>query len=124
MSFCKNFIDVIKTACIEKAIISKTTRSKSTVRNKKPRYRPETVRRNFIKAKDVRETMLSILAQKENLKHSSFFVKEHQEKERTLNSSYEKVFTSLYWLCKDEIAISKAVSLFDLYEMLGVSDIE
>ena len=30
---------------------------------------------------------------------------------------------SLYWFCKEEIAVSKAVLLFDLHEMLGVSDI-
>ena len=67
--------------------------------------------------------MHSISPEKEHLKQSSFFVKEHQEKERTLNASYEKFFTSLYWLCKEEIAVSKAVSLFDLHKMLGVSDI-
>ena len=67
--------------------------------------------------------MHSISAEKEHLKQSSFFAKEHQEKKRTLNASYEKVFTSLYWLCKEEIAASKAVSLFDLHEMLGVSNI-
>ena len=66
--------------------------------------------------------MYSIPAEKEHLKQSSFFVKEHQEKERTLNVSYEKVFTSFYWLCREEIAVSKAVSLFDLHEMLRVSD--
>ena len=67
--------------------------------------------------------MHSISAQKEHLKHSPFFVKEHQEKERMLNKSYVKVFTSLYWLCEEEIVVSKAVSLFDLHEMLGVFDI-
>ena len=67
--------------------------------------------------------MHSISAQKEHLKHSPFFVKERQEKERMLNKSYVKVFTSLYWLCEEEIVVSKAVSLFDLHEMLGVFDI-
>ena len=38
-----------------------------------------------------------------------------------LNASYEKV-VSLCWFCKEEDAVSKAVSLFDLHEMLGVSD--
>ena len=99
--------------------------SKLTVWNKEPnvRYRPKAIRGHFIKAKDVKDAMHSISAQKEHLKQSSFFVKEHQEKVRTLNASYEKVFTSLYWLCKEEIAVSKAVSLFDLHEMLEVSDI-
>ena len=99
--------------------------SKITVWNKELniRYRPKTIHGHFIKAEDVKDTMHSISAQKEHLKHSSFFVREHQEKERMLNACYEKVFTSLYWLCKEKIAISKAVSLFDLQEMLGASDI-
>ena len=99
--------------------------SKLTVWNKEPnvRYRPETMRGLFIKAEDVKDAMHSISAQKEHLKQSSFFDKEHQEKERTLNASYEKVFTSLYWLCKEKLMVSKAASLFDLHEMLGVSDI-
>ena len=101
------------------------SQSKLTVWNKEPnvRYRPETIRVHFIKAEDVKDTMHCISAQKENLKHSSFFVKDHQEKDSTLNASSEKVFTSLYWLCKEEIVVSKAVSLFNLHEMLGVSDI-
>ena len=75
--------------------------SKLIVWNKEPnvRYRPKTIHGHFIKAEDVRDTMHSISTQKEHLKNSSFFVKEHQEKERMLNASYEKVFTSLYWLC-------------------------
>ena len=71
---------------------------------------------------DAEDTMHSISAEKEHLKQSSFFVKEHQKKESTLNVSYEKVFTSLYRLCKEEIAVSKAVSLFDLHEMVQVCD--
>ena len=67
--------------------------------------------------------MHSISAQKEHLKHSSFFAKKHQEKRRVLNASYEKVFKSFNWLCKEEIVVSKAVSLFNLHEMLRVSDI-
>ena len=67
--------------------------------------------------------MHSILREKEHLKQSSFFVKEHQEKERTLNLSYGKVFMSFfYWLCKEEIVVSKEVSLLDLHEIIGVSD--
>ena len=91
--------------------------SKLTVWNKEPnvRYRPKTICSHFIKAKDVKDTMHSISAEKEHLKQSSFFVKEHQEKERMLNASYEKVFTSLYFVLFS--------CLFDLHEMLGVSDI-
>ena len=79
--------------------------SKLTVWSKQPNVRPEAIRNHFMKAEDVKDLMHSISAKKEHLKHSSFFVKEHQEKERTLNVSYEKVFTSLYWLCKEEIAV-------------------
>ena len=72
--------------------------SKLTAWNKVPnvRYRPETISGHFVKTEDVKDTMHSISAEKEHLKQSSFFVKEHQEKERTLNVSYEKVFRSLY----------------------------
>ena len=87
------------------------------------RYRPKTIRGHFIKVEDVKNTIHSISPEKEQLKQPSFFVKEHQEKESFLNASYEKVFTSLYWHCKEEIVVSKAVSLFDLNEMLGVPGI-
>ena len=99
--------------------------SKITVCNKKRnlRYRPETIRGHFIKAKDVKYTMHYISAQKEDLKHLSFFIREHQKKERTSNACYEKVFTSLCWLCKEKIAVSKAVLYFNLHEKLGMSDI-
>ena len=99
--------------------------SKLTVWNKEPkvRYRPKTIRGHFIKAEGVKDTMHTISAEKEHLKQSPFFVKEHQKKERMFNASYKKVFMSLYWLCKEEITVSKAVSIFDLHEMLGVSDI-
>ena len=85
--------------------------SKLTVWNKEPnvRYRPETIRGHFVKVEDLKDTMHSISVEKEHLKQSSFIIKEHQEKKRTLNMSYEKVFTSLYWLCKEEIVVSKAV---------------
>ena len=72
--------------------------SKLTAWNKVPnvRYRPKTISGHFVKTEDAKDTMHSISTEKEHLKQSSFFAKEHQEKERTLNVSYEKVFTSLY----------------------------
>ena len=66
--------------------------------------------------------MHSISAQKEHLKHHSLS-KNIRKRGGTLNTSYENIFTSLYWLCKEEIVVPKAVSLFDLHEMLGVSGI-
>ena len=100
--------------------------SKDTTWNKHPnvRYRPETIRGHMNKDPNSKETMHSNSASKELMKYTSFFVKESQNSEKTLNASYEKVFTSLYWLCKEEIAVSKAVSLFQLEEMLGVEDID
>ena len=74
------------------------------------RYRTETIRQHFIKSKEVKATMHSLAADKEKQKSKSYFVKEDQRKEKVMNPVYHKVFASLYWLCKEEIAVSKAVS--------------
>ena len=87
------------------------------------RYRTETIRQHFIKSKEVQATMHSLAADKEKQKSKSYFVKEDQRKEKVMNSVYHKVFASLYWLCKEQIAVSKAVSLLELTEQLGLKEI-
>ena len=97
--------------------------SKSKIWNEEPsvRYRPDTIRGHL--SNDGEESMHLISVEKEFNKYKSPFTKQKKENEKSLNRSYEKIFTSLYWLCKEEVAVSKAVSLFSLMEKLGVDDI-
>ena len=59
----------------------------------------------------------------ERVKRGTYFVEKEKEEE-TLSSTYnEKVLTSLYWLCKQEVAHSKLNSLLELLESPGVDEV-
>ena len=58
----------------------------------------------------------------ERAKRGTYFVE--KEKEETLSDTCnEKVLTSLYWLCKQEVAHSKLNSILELLESLGVDEV-
>ena len=51
-------------------------------------------------------------------------MKENKHKEHKLSSNYMKVFWVLYWICKEEVAVVKTVSLLNLIEKLGVTELK
>jgi len=59
---------------------------------------------------------------KEHLQRASPFHKEVQERETVKNEVLVKVFSTLYWLAKEEIANKKATSLLALLERLGLEE--
>lgn len=59
---------------------------------------------------------------KEHLQRVSPFHKEVQEQETMKNEVLVKVFSSLYWLAKEEIANKKATQLIELLERLGLEE--
>ena len=61
---------------------------------------------------------------KEHLQKTSPFHKEVQEREMVKNTVLLKVFTTLYWIAKEEIANTKATSLITLLERLGLQEIK
>ena len=61
---------------------------------------------------------------KEHLQRTSPFHKEVQEREMVKNTVLLKVFTTLYWIAKEEIAKMKATSLITLLERLGLQEIK
>lgn len=61
---------------------------------------------------------------KEHLQRTSPFHKEVQEREMVKNTVLLKVFTTLYWIAKEEIANTKATSLITLLERLGLQEIK
>ena len=50
------------------------------------------------------------------------FHKEVQQQETMKNEVLVKVFSSLYWLAKEEIANKKATQLIELLERLGLEE--
>ena len=59
---------------------------------------------------------------KEHLQRVSPFHKEVQQQETMKNEVLVKVFSSLYWLAKEEIANKKATQLIELLERLGLEE--
>lgn len=59
---------------------------------------------------------------KEHLQRVSPFHKEVQQQETMKNKVLVKVFSSLYWLAKEEIANKKATQLIELLERLGLEE--
>ena len=59
---------------------------------------------------------------KEHLQRASPFHKEVQERETVKNEVLVKVFSTLYWLAKEEIANKKATSLLGLLKRLGLEE--
>ena len=68
--------------------------------------------------------MHSSAASKEKDKSKSYFMNENKRKEHKLSSNYMKVFQILYWICKEEVAVVKTVSLLNLIEKLGVTELK
>ena len=57
-------------------------------------------------------------------KYGSYFVEKEKEEENLLHKSNEKVFTALYWLCKQEIPHNKLNSLLEMLESLAVEEVK
>ena len=66
--------------------------------------------------------MHEVAINKEHLQRASPFHKEVQERETVKNEVLVKVFSTLYWLAKEEIANKKATSLLALLERLGLEE--
>ena len=85
------------------------------------RCRTQTVKDHFTK-----ETSMHVQAVQSFERHqTSYFDCEEEKKTTALkNEVYYKVFQSLYWLAKEEIASSKCESLLTLIERMGVKEIK
>ena len=62
--------------------------------------------------------------QSERLQRVSSFQKEYEEKRDMNDVVLEKAFTAVYWIEKGEITNVKLVSLLQLLENLGVSELK
>ena len=60
---------------------------------------------------------------KDAVQRVSSFQKEYEEKRDLNDAMLEKAFTAVYWIAKEEIANVKLVSLLQLFENLGVSEL-
>ena len=58
------------------------------------------------------------------LQKVSSFQKEYEEKRDLNDVMLEKAFTAVYWIAKEEIANVKLVSLLQLLQNLGVSELK
>ena len=59
----------------------------------------------------------------EKIRCGTYFTKNEKKEGNLSNLSYEKAMSTLYWLCKDEVAHSKLNSLLELVESLGVEEV-
>ena len=85
------------------------------------RCRTQTVNDHFRKETSMHQEAVRA----NNRKKSSYFDREEQRKINTLkNEVYYKVFTSLYWLAKEEMPSSKINSLLIVLEQMGVKEIK
>ena len=63
----------------------------------------------------------AILAEK--IRCGTYFIENEKKEENLSNLCNEKVISTLYWLCKEEVAHSKLNSLLELVESLGVEEV-
>jgi len=54
----------------------------------------------------------------------STFHKEIIKKEDVAFDVVERVFTSIYWICKEEIPNRKILSILEMYENIGISEMK
>ena len=96
----------------------------SKIWNSQPnkRYKPETIRGHFL-VETGKRTMHTDAAATEKAKCGSYFIEKEKYEEASFSESNVKVFTALYWLCKQEIAHSKLNSMLELFESLGVEEV-
>ena len=87
------------------------------------RYWPDTTKIHFLWEDISKETMYSLAASKEKDKSKSYFVKENKCKGHYLYLNHMKVFCVLYWICKEEEAIVKTISLLNMIEKLGFTEL-
>ena len=87
------------------------------------RYRPETVKVHF-KKDTYKQTMHKGALTTKLAKYGRYFAEKEKEEEKLFYASNEKVFTALYWLCKQEIAQSKLNSLLEMLESLGEEEVK
>lgn len=62
--------------------------------------------------------------EKEHLKQTSPFQKEHELRKQCENEVLNKVFMSIYWLAKEEISNTKLLSLLNLMEQAGLQNLK
>ena len=85
------------------------------------RCRTKTVKEHFKSEKGELMMHTDAIAT-ERAKRGTYFVEKEKEEETLSRTCNEKVLTSLYWLCKQEVAHSKLNSLLEL-ESLGVDEV-
>ncbi|KAK3703202.1 hypothetical protein QZH41_004969 [Actinostola sp. cb2023] len=98
----------------------KGSRSKSNVWNISPSVR---LRREAVQD-HLSTTQHKDAIKLEMMQRISTFQKQVNEKNEVNESILEKTFTAIYWLAKEEIANQKLISLLDLLENLGVSELK
>ena len=85
------------------------------------RCRTQTVKDHFLKETSMHTQGVESFERRQ----TSYFDREEVKKKTMLkNEVYYKVFQSLYWLAKEEVASSKCVSLLTLIEKMGVKEIK
>ena len=85
-------------------------------------FRTEALRGHFKKSRDVKTVHCDAIST-EKIRCGTYFTKNEKKEGNLSNLSYEKAMSTLYWLCKDEVAHSKLNSLLELVESLGVEEV-
>ena len=81
------------------------------------RSRPDTADAHF--KSEMHKDAYKVIQRRKN----SWFDREEEKKVTMLkNEVYFKVFKTLYWLAKEEVASTKITSLLELIEKMGVDD--
>ena len=79
------------------------------------RFRTESVKDHFKKARDVK-TMQDDALSTEKIRCGTSIIKNEKKEENLSNLCNEKAIPALYWLCKEEVAHSKLNLLLELVE--------
>ena len=86
------------------------------------RFRTEAVRDHFKKSRE-EKTLHADAISAEKIRCGTYFIENEKKEEHLSNLCNEKVMSTFYWLCKDEVAHSKLNSLLELVESLGVEEV-
>lgn len=85
------------------------------------RYQTETVKGHFAASSNV-QTMHGIAVTTKKMK-AAYFLEKERKIDGEINVVYEKIIRPMYWLAKEDNAVSKFLSLLNLLESIGCEDL-
>ena len=124
--WCLTYVDgkgMFCNLCRISSILQQSNESKIWNSEPNVRCRTETIKIHFSSSGKTKRTMHMDAVFTENAKRGTYFIQKEKEVEAVISTTNEKVFQSLYWFCKNEVAHRKLNSLLELVESLGVEEV-